>query len=155
MWCHSEPASIEPHRLTKQLIAWGPAAAWAAVLFSLSALPEWPSVAAFFDLPDKLVHFGVYVVLGAALAHARHHGAPGAPHALLVALGAAYGASDEWHQSFVPGRTPSAGDWLADAVGVVVGYFVAWTIAVAVLRRLEVRASGSPSRPEVESGKGR
>jgi VanZ family protein len=33
-----------------------------------------------------------------------------------------YGASDEWHQSFVPGRYPAVSDWLADAAGIVIGY---------------------------------
>ncbi len=30
-----------------------------------------------------------------------------------------YGLSDEWHQSFVPGRDASLGDWLADTIGAV------------------------------------
>ena len=28
-----------------------------------------------------------------------------------------YGASDEWHQSFVPGRDADILDWLADTLG--------------------------------------
>ncbi|SHE23773.1 hypothetical protein BPUTEOMOX_1817 [methanotrophic endosymbiont of Bathymodiolus puteoserpentis (Logatchev)] len=28
-----------------------------------------------------------------------------------------YGASDEWHQSFVPGRMSDTQDWLADTLG--------------------------------------
>ena len=34
--------------------------------------------------------------------------------------GAAYGATDEWHQSFVPGRETELGDWVADATGAAV-----------------------------------
>ena len=37
-------------------------------------------------------------------------------------MGALYGGSDEWHQSFVPGRSPTLGDWVADVAGVVLGY---------------------------------
>ena len=36
----------------------------------------------------------------------------------LVAGG--YAASDEWHQSFVPGRTASVGDFLLDCAGIAV-----------------------------------
>jgi len=28
-----------------------------------------------------------------------------------------YGLSDEWHQSYVPGRQSDAMDWLADSIG--------------------------------------
>ena len=40
---------------------------------------------------------------------------------LAVVLGILYGASDEWHQSFVPLRDCSAVDWLADSIGVFLG----------------------------------
>jgi VanZ family protein len=36
-----------------------------------------------------------------------------------------YGASDEWHQSFVPGRMVEVADWLADSIGGVIGAVVA------------------------------
>jgi VanZ family protein len=36
-------------------------------------------------------------------------------------IGAGYGALDEWHQSFVPGRDANLGDWMADVVGVMLG----------------------------------
>jgi len=38
--------------------------------------------------------------------------------AAAIALG--YAASDEWHQSFVQGRSGSALDWGIDAIGVAV-----------------------------------
>lgn len=36
-------------------------------------------------------------------------------------LATAYGGVDEWHQSWVPGRTASLGDVLSDAVGAALG----------------------------------
>ena len=42
----------------------------------------------------------------------------------VVAVG--YGMSDEFHQSFVSGRTTSLGDLLADAVGAFVGISASW-----------------------------
>ena len=35
----------------------------------------------------------------------------------VVGLGVLYGVSDEWHQSFVPGRTAEWGDVRANAIG--------------------------------------
>jgi len=114
-------------------IAWGPAVAWAAALFLLSATPDPPGSGLFAQIPggDKLVHFGLYAVLGGLLARGRRRhlrgGEPARPwlHAALILAGALYGVSDEWHQSFVPGRDASALDWLADLCGVTLGYLAA------------------------------
>lgn len=114
---HGE-ANLDP--VIDQLRAWAPAAAWAGALFLVSAWPSAGDVSLPFS--DKLAHVGVYAVLGATLAHGRRQSGPGAPHWLLIVLGALYGASDEWHQSFVPGRDVSLGDWVSDVVGVVLGY---------------------------------
>jgi VanZ family protein len=45
-------------------------------------------------------------------------------------IGTAYGATDEWHQSFVPGRQADAADVLADALGALAaaGAVRAWGI---------------------------
>ena len=105
----------------RRLRPWLPALAWAALIFSLSAQPK-----LIVDLElgtDKLAHFLAYAVLGALLAHAQTR--TGWPPAAAVALGIAYGASDEWHQSFVPGRSVSGLDWLADLCGVTLGYWAA------------------------------
>lgn len=84
-----------------------------------------------FATNDKLVHFGLYAVLGSALGWAwvANRLVPPTPkkvpHAAVIGLGLVYGAVDEFHQFFVPRRMPSVGDWVADAVGVFVGYGVA------------------------------
>ena len=115
--------------MTRAVLAWGPAVLWAAVLFLLSAQSD-PPGASFLDwIPagDKLAHFGMYAVLGALLARGR--GRDGTlPHAAAIAGGAAYGISDEWHQSFVPGREVSGLDWAADVCGVAAGYWIAWSV---------------------------
>jgi VanZ family protein len=74
---------------------------------------------------DKIVHFGVYAVLGAliarALARGRLETLDWRHVALAVLLSTLYGASDEWHQGFVPRRTPDAMDVVADALGAGAG----------------------------------
>lgn len=112
-------------------MAWGPAALWALVLFLLSELRGVPEpLTPLTVIPSPLIHVLLYTTLGAALAWGRHHGPLRPPHAVLLGIGYVYGALDEWHQSFVPGRTPSAADWVADMVGVTLGY----ALATAALR---------------------
>lgn len=81
------------------------------------------------------MHALLYAVLGAALWWAREHAHPHAPAWLFLALGALYGVSDEWHQAFVPGRTPSAADVAADALGTALGFAAAAAARVRAQRR--------------------
>ena len=41
-----------------------------------------------------------------------------------ILIGVAYAASDEFHQSFIPGRGPSIRDVCIDSAGVLTGIFV-------------------------------
>ena len=49
-------------------------------------------------------------------------------YALILAMvwASLYGASDEFHQSFVPGRHVEIADWLADTLGGGVGAAAVW-----------------------------
>lgn len=67
---------------------------------------------------DKVVHFAVYGLL-ATLVCRLGRGRPAAVGAFIAT--AAFGAADEWHQSFVPGRSAELADWFADALGAAVG----------------------------------
>jgi len=85
------------------------ALAWAAIIFYLSSQPG--SQVGIPPPWDKLAHFGAYALLSLLLVK----GGFSAPTAVILA--SLYGAGDEWHQSFVPGRDASIGDVLADAAG--------------------------------------
>ena len=110
---------------------WGPAAAWAVVLFLLSAWPN-PQAPSWFSVDDKVAHAILYGVMGVALAYGRVGAPAPPPHWTMILAGALYGATDEWHQAFVRGRTPDWGDWRADVIGVVLGY----TLLLMVVRWL-------------------
>ncbi|HKK52583.1 MAG TPA: VanZ family protein [Myxococcota bacterium] len=104
--------------------AWGPTTLWLAVLFILSEQPG-DTRPGWWTLPDTVSHAILYSVLGATLIWGRRV-LDDRPH--LVALGIAglvLAVFDEWHQSFVPGRTPSASDVAFDALGLVLGGAVA------------------------------
>lgn len=69
------------------------------------------------EVDDKFAHFFVYGLLGTLVCRIR----PGWRAALgALFMVSAFGASDEWHQSFVPGRYMDAGDWIADTLGAAV-----------------------------------
>lgn len=105
--------------MTAALRAWGPAVAWAAVIFAASSRPS-----VGVDLGsglDKVAHFAAFAVLGLALGRGRE--ASGWPWAAALALGLLYAATDELHQALVPGRVPDAADWVADALGTAAGLF--------------------------------
>ena len=107
--------------MKEALIAWGPAAVWAVVLFLLSEME--PSGVELAVGLDKLGHLVLYAVLGLALAWGGAR-SPRMPAWIPPLAGVLYGVADEWHQSLVPGRDPSGWDVVADAAGIVVGYLL-------------------------------
>ncbi len=49
--------------------------------------------------------------------------------AMAFAIAAVYAASDEWHQSFIPGRSSNCTDVLVDLVGVTIGVLLWFLIS--------------------------
>lgn len=79
---------------------------------------------------DKVAHFCLYAPLAWLVARSlvgRRPVAPAVVGALLVA--SAFGALDEWHQLYVPGRSADVADWRADSLGALagVGAFALWS----------------------------
>lgn len=91
---------------------------------------------------DKVVHFSVYGLLGTLVCR-QSHDVRGAVWSLAAV--AAFGASDEWHQSFVPGREAEVADWIADTAGAAVAIFLytRWTRFRTILERPLRRAAAS------------
>ncbi len=77
---------------------------------------------------DKLLHMAEYCILGFLFARALRHSGLNIGFAKMVILAiiitAFYGASDEFHQYFTPGRTADVFDFLADFVGANMGIFI-------------------------------
>jgi VanZ family protein len=113
---------------------WAPFLLALAVIFFLSSLPRVPGARYFWD---KILHVTGYAGLGVLALRAFHGGAvPLRPRATALAGCAVilWGVSDEYHQSFVPGRDASVLDVAADAVG----FLVATGLAAAWARRWRV-----------------
>ena len=125
-------------RRARLLWTWGPAAAVMAAIFAVSHAAAPPLAG---RVPDYWAHMGAYALLAAVIvrgmAGGRRPGVTGARVLLAALLAAGYGVSDEYHQSFVPGRDPSARDIAADAAGAGAGAAAGWvwSIVFAVRRR--------------------
>lgn len=93
---------------------------WCLTIFFLSGQTiSIPGPDFFFK--DKILHAGAYGVMALlACAAFRTPKLPSvATRILAVIFSSLYGISDEWHQSFVAGRIPSVGDWIADTLGAI------------------------------------
>ncbi len=88
------------------------------IIYWLSDQP-WISVPTLIEQQDKFHHFTAYFVMGVlAWRNFRHYLKPPLLLTLVsIAFCSLYGVSDEWHQSFVPGRQTDVLDWLADTSG--------------------------------------
>ena len=113
------------------MLYWAPLLVWAAAILALSSLtPATVERVAVFGRP-------VLPLIGQATAHAaefavmavlmyrllRSYRVPAGPYlwAAGLALSIGYGVSDEFHQSFVPGRAPSWADVAFDSLGAAIG----------------------------------
>jgi VanZ family protein len=88
---------------------------------------------------DKIAHMFLYFGLGVLL----HLTFKNSDNVVLkkyaaifaVILGIIYGVSDEYHQSFVPGRSSSVHDLLADGIGVTIAQVLFVILILINLRR--------------------
>ena len=94
-----------------------------AAIFAASSLPNLTSLPG--DVSDKTAHFAAYAVLSIFVLYGRASGRWAG-----VTVGSAiwatvfstiYGATDELHQRFVPGRSPAWDDLVADFSGAAAG----------------------------------
>lgn len=123
---------------------WALVLAWMSVVFFASSISD---LGRAKRVPDWISHpieygAGAVLVCRALEARRRRPSTPSAarPLTLSTALTAtllttAYGVTDEYHQSFVPGRTADPADVVKDLAGAA--------LACALYRRWTARASGT------------
>ncbi|MEB3204608.1 MAG: VanZ family protein [Candidatus Sericytochromatia bacterium] len=136
---------------------WAPTLLWMAIIWMLSARGQsgedsgylLAGLLAWLGHPEaadpyarlvvhavarKLAHFGAFAVLALLAVRATGGGRP--LHAWGLAV--AWAILDEWHQSFVPGRSGNARDVMIDAAGATWAMWGRW---------IHVRLSRPPGRP--------
>lgn len=129
-------------------LAWTPALLYAAFIWLVSSMSH-PDFVPVADVPfqDKGVHFLVYGVLALLSAHGAARTWPqwslARGFVLAVVAATLWGALDEFHQSFVPGRSSDVADLLADTLGAILGAGV--HTALVALSRRRARPSHTPN----------
>ncbi len=114
-----------------------------AVIFTVSSIPDVGAMPGGFA--DSTLHGAEYLVLSAllvrAIARAEWRCVTWRTALAALAASTAYALTDEWHQSFVPGRASEWRDVVSDAAGssVAAGGAWAWSIIRHFLRSRERR----------------
>lgn len=121
-----------------KLSKWVPVVGWMAVIFILSAQTQLPTPEQrWLDyLLEKSAHGFEYGILAALVGRAMGPEGIGRWRAFGVSVLVAwlYALSDEFHQSFVPGRAADWSDIFFDWSGAVLGAWL-WRITWATRRR--------------------
>lgn len=104
---------------------------WLALLFVESSQPPAKIITATPGL-DKVAHFSAFTILGLLVCALSFHLKPQAAISLFsipLLLVILAGIGEESYQLFVPGRTASAQDLLADISGALFAIFIANRVA--------------------------
>ena len=123
----------------RAVLGWVPAILWFAFIFFLSSQSTLPSTGQVSDKQAHAAAYGVMAVLCLmGLTGWRSRRVAGATLLGAFIITVLYGLSDEFHQSFVPGRSPDLVDVMADAVGAALALTAAWGWAILVGRRTSI-----------------
>jgi VanZ family protein len=126
-------------------VFWIPALLWGGLTLFLAMIPR---VGSSETAEHKIGHIAVFATLAATLVWALDRGhALRSSKSLAIALliTAAYAASDEWHQKYVPGRSCEFSDVVLDTVAGAVALF-AWYICQSLRADSGQRAPINPLR---------
>jgi VanZ family protein len=113
----------------RKFIFWLPALCCAGAIFFLSSQSQLPQIGPQFQNKDKVEHFIAYSVLWFCILLPLRYGhrfSLASAIVLAVLITSAYGASDEYHQRFVPNRTCDVADWAADTFACFIAASAYW-----------------------------
>lgn len=117
--------------MRRTLFLWLPVVVYMAAIFVASSLSDPPVPS---DVPDvdlhALAYFGLMLVVARAVSGATWSRVTAAALAIAWCITVAYGATDEWHQMYVPNRHGEFRDLQADAIGAFIAAVAlkAWVI---------------------------
>ncbi len=118
--------------IDKLLKFWSPVFVWAAIIFSFSAKPTNPVSEIYWKdfVVKKLAHVVVYAILAIFLYRAfkKEGVSPKKSGYYSIIVAVLYGLTDEFHQSYTPGRDPKLRDVIFDTIGATFAIYGIWNI---------------------------
>jgi VanZ family protein len=111
--------------MRRTLVALLPALLWAVIVLYIGGRSSVPSPG--IDIPiDKVAHFTMYFILGLLAARAARRVWRRVGWGWFITVGLALGALDEFQHRFIPGRSADILDWVADAAGFIIGFWIVY-----------------------------
>lgn len=111
---------------------WLPVVAWGLVIFLFSANPTASTSQIHWQdfIVKKTAHIVEYAIFFTLLYRAfLNSGFPKSRSSFLaLAIAIAYAMSDEFHQSFTPGREPTIRDVIFDTIGACLANYTIWKL---------------------------
>lgn len=103
------------------------------ILLTATSVPSDKLPKEIFEVGDKLLHFGAYLVLSVLLCltlifQKKFVLLKKYPYYFTILFGSLYGALDELHQMFIPGRSAEFADWVADTLGTIGGVLIVYFV---------------------------
>lgn len=96
-------------------------------IFYVSSIPQLPFLQTTFAWQDKVLHIIAYFIFGLSLLIAFiPYKKTSLKNKLIIfiSIGTFYGASDEYHQSFIIGRSSEIADLVADIIGIILSSLI-------------------------------
>ena len=117
-----------PKQVLSRIKVWAPVAAWAVIIFLFSSLSVTPTTEIYWQdfVVKKTAHVIEYGIFAVLLYRALRSEGVEKINAGLAAIlvSVIYGASDEFHQGFTPGREPRVRDVVFDTIGAIAGIYI-------------------------------
>ncbi len=127
--------------MLERLVRALPAIAWMAFIFAMSSREQFPqSFGVSASMLAIVAHMVLYGILATLLLLIVDRNGSASWSTMLAAIAGAalYGVSDEFHQSFVPGRDASIFDVVVNTIGATIAV-VAWPHLRSILTAVTSR----------------
>lgn len=133
---------MQTSRLNKILKYWLPVFAWMSVIFLFSSHPTTPTSKIYWKdfIVKKTAHLIEYGTLTTLFYRAFVNSNIKKRKAALISiiLSVLYGLSDEFHQSFTPGRMPRFYDVIFDTIGSTLAIYFIWKLLPKIPKKFRI-----------------